>query len=191
MRQGSKVKQYTHACNGERDLPVACRRLKRNVGTVLQFSLFGGPHSYHKHNCCNGVSSKCRLTKCSQNRLGANFGPRRKSMTASNRARSYHPIHVVLVYACYAYVLLGITFLTCMLYSSGSETQSPESHITDGGFAESLDVQGLRKSSVATIVTIAESTTRAQQRVQRCVRIGGAGTDCDDLTQQLQGSVCD
>ena len=74
-------------------------------------------------------------------------------------------------------------FLICMLHSSGSESQSPESHITDGGFADSLNIEGLRKSSVAAIVTITESTTRAQQRVQRCVRIGGAGTDHDDLTQ--------
>ncbi len=70
-----------------------------------------------------------------------------------------------------------------MLYSSGSESQTSESHITDGGFADSLDVECFRKSSVAAIVTITESTTRAQQCVQRCIRIGGAGTDHDDLTQ--------
>ena len=90
-----KQRETVQACNGARDLPVAWRRLKSDVGTVLQFSLFGGPHSYQKHTCCNGASSKCRLTKCSQNRLGANSGCRRKSMSASSRARSYHPIHVL------------------------------------------------------------------------------------------------
>ena len=135
-------------------------------------------------SCCVSVCLLCvMLCVCALKRtlhqaatldLRPRRGRRRRVLSVDTRPS-------VLSALC-AVSILGITFLTFMILSTGSETQSPAGHITDAGFTVSLDVEGLRESRVATVVTVAESTARAQQRMQRCVRIGGACTDHDDLT---------